>query len=109
MDNETWKATMGAGHQLGDVSKKLHDNGGRAMAHGVCPGVGIGGHATIGGLGAMSRQWGSCLDHVLEVEVVTADGKIQRASEEQNSDLFFVSWGVLSTVPPLGLLAHWPR
>ncbi|KAH8836403.1 hypothetical protein MCOR07_001409 [Pyricularia oryzae] len=93
MDNETWKATMGAGHQLGDVSKKLHDNGGRAMAHGVCPGVGIGGHATIGGLGAMSRQWGSCLDHVLEVEVVTADGKIQRASEEQNSDLFFALKG----------------
>jgi hypothetical protein len=36
-------------------------------------------------------MWGSCLDHVLEVEVVTADGKIQRASETQNSDLFFVS------------------
>lgn len=115
MDNETWKATMGAGHQLGDVSKKLHDNGGRAMAHGVCPGVGIGGHATIGGLGAMSRQWGSCLDHVLEVEVVTADGKIQRASEEQNSDLFFVSWGSYplflhwAFCVKLGLLAHWPR
>jgi FAD/FMN-containing dehydrogenase len=35
-------------------------------------------------------MWGSCLDHVLEVEVVTADGKIQRASERQNPDLFFV-------------------
>ncbi|TLS29324.1 hypothetical protein PpBr36_02156 [Pyricularia pennisetigena] len=93
MDNETWKATIGSGHQLGDVSEKLHENGGRAMAHGVCPGVGIGGHATIGGLGSMSRQWGSCLDHVLEVEVVTADGKIQRASEEQNSDLFFALKG----------------
>ncbi len=36
-------------------------------------------------------MWGSCLDHVIEVEVVTADGTIQRASESENSDLFFVS------------------
>jgi hypothetical protein len=32
---------------LGEVTTKLHDAGGRAIAHGVCPGVGIGGHATI--------------------------------------------------------------
>ena len=38
----------------------------------------------------MSRMWGSALDHIVEVEVVTADGKIQRASETQNSDLFWV-------------------
>lgn len=34
-------------------------------------------------------MWGAALDHVVEVEVVTADGNIQRASESQNSDLFF--------------------
>ncbi|KAK7443398.1 hypothetical protein CaCOL14_012134 [Colletotrichum acutatum] len=89
MDTNTWQATIGGGHKLHDVTEKLHDNGKRAMAHGTCPGVGIGGHATIGGLGPSSRMWGSCLDHVVEVEVVTADGKIQRASESQNSDLFF--------------------
>lgn len=38
----------------------------------------------------MSRMWGSSLDHVVEVEVVTADGKIQRANALQNSDLFWV-------------------
>lgn len=38
----------------------------------------------------MSRMWGSCLDHVIEVEVVTADGSIQRASSTKNSDLFWV-------------------
>lgn len=46
-----------------------------------------------GGLGAMSRMWGSALDHVVEVEVVTADGKIQRASEKENVDLFFALRG----------------
>lgn len=36
-------------------------------------------------------MWGSCLDHVLEVEVVTADGSIIRANETENPDMFFVS------------------
>ena len=47
MDTTTWKATIGAGTRLGEVDKKLIANGNRAMAHGVCPDVGIGGHATI--------------------------------------------------------------
>ncbi|KAH6654905.1 hypothetical protein BKA67DRAFT_518023 [Truncatella angustata] len=93
MDTSTWQATIGAGHRLSDVTQELHDNGKRAMAHGTCPGVGIGGHATIGGLGPSSRMWGSCLDHVLEVEVVTADGSIKRASENDNPDLFFALKG----------------
>ncbi len=38
----------------------------------------------------MSRMWGSCLDHVVEVEVVTANGTITRAGASQNQDLFFV-------------------
>ena len=47
MDTTTWQATIGAGTRLGDVTQRLHDHGGRAIAHGTCPGVGIGGHATI--------------------------------------------------------------
>ncbi|KAI1384413.1 Glucooligosaccharide oxidase [Hypoxylon trugodes] len=93
MDNNTWQATIGGGTRLSDVTSRLHDNGKRAIAHGTCPGVGIGGHATIGGLGPSSRMWGSCLDHVVEVEVVTADGTIQRVSETENSDLFFALKG----------------
>ncbi|KAI0201329.1 Glucooligosaccharide oxidase [Astrocystis sublimbata] len=93
MDTKTWQATIGGGTKLADVTKRLHDNGKRAMAHGTCPGVGIGGHATIGGLGPSSRMWGSCLDHVMEVEVVTADGSIKHASETENEDLFFALKG----------------
>ncbi|KAI1075349.1 Glucooligosaccharide oxidase [Whalleya microplaca] len=93
MDSNTWHATIGGGTKLSDVTQKLHDNGQRAMSHGTCPSVGIGGHATIGGLGPSSRMWGSCLDHVLEAEVVTADGSIKRASETENSDLFFALKG----------------
>lgn len=43
MDTATWEATIGAGTLLGDVTTRLHDAGGRAIAHGTCPQVGIGG------------------------------------------------------------------
>jgi len=46
MNETTWYASIGAGMNLGDVDTNLHKTG-RAFAHGVCPGVGIGGHATI--------------------------------------------------------------
>lgn len=46
IDNATGYATIGAGLRLGEVDDNLHETG-RAFAHGVCPSVGIGGHATI--------------------------------------------------------------
>lgn len=82
MDHSTWQASIGPGTLLDGVTNKLHDNGKRAIAHGTCPQVGIGGHATIGGLGPISRMWGSALDHVEEVEVVLANGTVTRASNE---------------------------
>lgn len=38
----------------------------------------------------MSRMWGPALDHIVEVEVVTANGNIVRANEDENNDLFYV-------------------
>jgi hypothetical protein len=93
MDQSTWQATIGAGHLLGDVTDKLLSVGNRAMAHGTCPQVGIGGHATIGGLGPMSRMWGSALDHVQGVTVILADSSIVTASPTQNSDVFWALKG----------------
>ncbi|EAW10293.1 FAD-binding oxidoreductase [Aspergillus clavatus NRRL 1] len=97
MDETTHMATIGAGTPLGDVTEKLYRAGGRAMAHGVCPQVGVGGHFTIGGLGPTSRQWGSALDHVEEVEVVLANSSIVRASSTLNPDLFFAVKGAAAS------------
>lgn len=47
MDNATWQASVGSGFRLDGLDKQLHANGGRAIAHGTCPGVGVGGHATV--------------------------------------------------------------
>ncbi|KAJ7812680.1 hypothetical protein B0H13DRAFT_1666088 [Mycena leptocephala] len=97
MDNSTWQATIGSGTLLADVTSRLHDAGGRAIAHGTCPQVGIGGHATIGGLGPISRQWGAALDHVLEVEIVLANGTVTRASATQNPDILFAVKGAAAS------------
>lgn len=98
MDTTTWNATIGAGTLLEDVTKKLSDAGGRAIAHGVCPQVGTGSHLTIGGFGPLSRMWGTALDHVLSVQVVLADSRIVRASATENPDV-----SSPSKVPPLDL------
>ncbi|KAF4466949.1 Reticuline oxidase [Fusarium albosuccineum] len=94
LDEVSWHAAIGGGSLLGDIDALLDNKkGNRAFPHGVCPGVGIGGHATIGGLGPSSRMWGATLDHIVEVEVVTANGTIVRASETEHQDLFFAIRG----------------
>ncbi|KAJ6580993.1 hypothetical protein B0H19DRAFT_490524 [Mycena capillaripes] len=97
MDTSSWQATIGSGTLLADVTSRLHDAGGRAIAHGTCPQVGIGGHATIGGLGPVSRQWGAALDHILEVEIVLANGTVTRASATQNPDILFAVKGAAAS------------
>ncbi|GJC89607.1 FAD-linked oxidoreductase sorD [Colletotrichum liriopes] len=87
----TWSIFSG-GTRLRQIDESLRVHR-RAVPHGMCPGIGIGGHATVGGLGPMSRMWGTTLDNVEEMEVVTANGTIVRASNNENSDLFFAMRG----------------
>ena len=54
MDEVSWIATIGGGSLLGDIDKLLEQKGNRAFSHGVCPGVGIGGHLTV--VGCKSTQ-----------------------------------------------------
>jgi hypothetical protein len=103
IDKETWKCSVGGGTLLGDLTKRMYKPHGRAMAHGTCPAVGIGGHATIGGLGPSSRLWGAALDHVEEVEVVVATGEVIRANADQNSDIF---WAVKGAGASFGVVTE---
>lgn len=63
----------------------------------MAPQVGIGGHATIGGLGPQGRQLGTAADQIVEAEVVLANSSIIRASADENSDVFFAIRGAAAS------------
>ncbi|KAJ5225248.1 hypothetical protein N7468_006473 [Penicillium chermesinum] len=95
-------ATAGPGLNLGELHDKLAAEG-RAIAHGTCRQVGVGGHLTIGGLGTMSREWGMALDHVIEAQVVLANSSIVRASETENPDVF---WAIKGAAASFGIVTE---
>jgi FAD/FMN-containing dehydrogenase len=53
--------------------------------------TGVGGLVTGGGFGRLARRFGMSIDNLLSVDVVTADGRLVRASAEEHPELF---WGV---------------
>jgi FAD/FMN-containing dehydrogenase len=55
--------------------------------------VGVAGAALGGGTGYLSRKYGLALDNLLSVDIVVADGRRLRASEEEHPDLFWALRG----------------
>ena len=64
-----------------------------ALSTGDTSSVGLGGLTTGGGIGWLVRKHGLTIDNLLSVEVVTADGRIVVASEDQHPDLFWAVRG----------------
>lgn len=64
-----------------------------ALGSGDYGGVGVGGLATAGGIGLLSRAHGLTIDHLRAVELVLADGTPVRASATENADLFWAVRG----------------
>lgn len=75
------------------MALEVFAQGERALPHGVCPGVGIGGHFTHGGYGYQSRLWGLALDSIVALDVVLANGSYVTASEKEHSDVFYAMRG----------------
>lgn len=75
---------------LGDVDRETQLHG-LAAVLGIVSQTGIAGLTLGGGYGYLTRRWGWTADNVVGMDVVTADGRLVRASDDENADLF---WGL---------------
>jgi len=66
---------------------------GLATTGGVARPTGVAGLTVAGGHGFLVRRFGLACDNLLSVDVVTADGRMLRASATENSDLFWAVRG----------------
>jgi len=64
-----------------------------AVPAGTCPTVGISGLSAAAGFGRLSRLYGLTCDNVLELKLVTADGRLVTANQSENADLFWACRG----------------
>ncbi len=90
LDVKTKTVRVDGGCLLGDVDKAAQ-SAGLASTFGVVSHTGVGGLTLGGGMGRLQRQFGLAIDNLVEVQVVTANGKLVTANKNENADLF---WGV---------------
>jgi FAD/FMN-containing dehydrogenase len=92
VDVDDRMASVGAGCTLGDVDRSTHQHG-LATTLGFVSGTGVAGLTLGGGFGYLSRQFGWTVDDLEQIDLVTADGRIVRASRSEHDDLFWAIRG----------------
>lgn len=92
VDTSAKTIRVGGGNTWGDVDHAGHACG-LAVPTGIISTTGVGGLATGGGLGHLSRAFGLTIDNFLEVDMVLADGSFVTASANQHPDLFWAVRG----------------
>lgn len=86
--------TVGAGTRWLEAYNVATNQNNRYVQGGGCTTVGAaGGFTQGGGFGSFSKNFGTGAAGILQVEVVTADGKILIANRCQNKDLFWAIRG----------------
>lgn len=92
VDPKARTATAEAGVLWGELNAATQAQG-LAVTGGLISTTGIAGLTLGGGIGWLMRKHGLSCDSLVEAEVVTANGEVVRANDEQNQDLFWALRG----------------
>lgn len=92
VDPEARVASVEAGATWRELDAATQEHG-LATTGVTASSVGVAGSTLGGGTGYLSPAFGNAIDNLLSVELVTADGRTVRASEDENLDLFWAVRG----------------
>lgn len=92
VDRKSGLVHIEGGATLGEIDHETYVHG-LATPMGVVTATGYAGLTLHGGMGWLMRKHGLAADNVAGVDIVTADGKMLQASQEENPDLYWAIRG----------------
>lgn len=85
-------ARVEGGCTWGDVDRETQAFG-LATPGGLISDTGVAGLTLAGGIGWLRSRYGLCIDNLISLDVVTADGRLVTANAHENTDLFWALRG----------------
>jgi FAD/FMN-containing dehydrogenase len=92
VDPQHRRAWVAGGATWRDVDRETQGFG-LATPGGLVSNTGVAGLTLSGGIGWLRSRYGLCIDNLVSADVVTADGRLVRASSQDNPDLLWALKG----------------